>query len=59
MSGSAFIIFACAWFALAIICGMLAEYRHKIAAALHFEPIPGDRYRAGRRPQIVVTRRRA
>ncbi|CAD7335335.1 hypothetical protein [Sphingobium sp. S8] len=49
MSGSAVIIFASAWFALSIICGMLAEYRHKIAAALHFQPMPSEtRYRAGR-----------
>ena len=48
MSGSAVIIFASAWFALSIICGMLAEYRHKIAAALHFKPMPREtRYRAG------------
>ena len=43
MSAAAFVvIFGSAWFALAIICGMLAEYRHKIAAALQFEPIPRD-----------------
>ena len=51
MSAAAFvIIFGSAWFALAIMCGMLAEYRHKIAAALLFEPIPGEqRFRAGQR----------
>lgn len=52
MTGGAVLIFAAAWLALAIICGMLAEYRHKIVAALHFEPIPRDQPTAGyvRRP---------
>lgn len=49
VSAGAVVIFCSAWFALAIICGMLAEYGHKIAAALLFEPIPGEtRYHAGR-----------
>lgn len=49
MSVASFVlIFGSAWFALALICGMLAEYRHKIVAALRYEPMPGEqRFRAG------------
>lgn len=49
MSASvAVLLFGSAWFALAIICGMIAEYRDKIVAALLFEPLPDDqRFRAG------------
>jgi hypothetical protein len=57
VSAAAVVIFSSAWFALAIICGMLAEYRHKISAALRFEPIPSEqRFRAGQ-PVITVRRR--
>lgn len=58
MSAAAVVIFSSAWFALAIICGMLAEYRHKIAAALLFEPIPSEqRFRSGQ--PVTTIRRRA
>lgn len=43
----AVLILSIGWFALSIICGMLAEYSDRIIAALRFEPMPGQRYRAG------------
>lgn len=46
MSSSAVIIFASAWLALSIICGMIAEYHDRILAALRHEPLQPD-YRAG------------
>ncbi|MEV5021387.1 hypothetical protein MRBLMA1_001209 [Sphingobium sp. LMA1-1-1.1] len=48
MSASqAVLFFGSAWFALAIIVGMIAEYRDKIVAALLCEPMPGQRFDAG------------
>jgi hypothetical protein len=46
ISPQAVVIFSCAWFALAVICGMLAEYRGRIVAALLQEPVQPE-YRAG------------
>ena len=44
----AVLIFAIAWFALALMVGMFFEYRDRIAAALTMEPMPDEqRYRAG------------
>lgn len=57
-AGAAVLLGGAAWFALAIICGMLAEYRDKIIAALLFEPMPSEqRFRAGE-PVSTVERRR-
>ena len=48
MSASQAVLFGgSAWFALAIICGMIAEYHDKIVAALRYKPMPGQRFRAG------------
>ncbi|MEV5033649.1 hypothetical protein MRBLMC3_002886 [Sphingobium sp. LMC3-1-1.1] len=45
--GAVVLIFGTAWFALALICGMLAEYHDHIISALSGEPMPGQRFREG------------
>jgi len=47
ISPQAVVIFSCTWFALSVICGMLAEYRDRIVAALRHEPLQPE-YRAGK-----------
>lgn len=44
----AVLLLSTTWVAMSLIFGMLVEYRAKIAAALHFQPMPNEqRYRAG------------
>ena len=45
--GAVVLIFGTAWFAIALICGMLAEYHDHIISALSGEQMPGQRFREG------------
>ncbi|WP_022681182.1 hypothetical protein [Sphingobium bisphenolivorans] len=59
-AGAAVLLASVGWFALALICGMLAEYRSKIIAALLFEPLPSEqRFHAGEPVSTIDERRRS